>query len=138
MASATHLAELEIAATNVAAAWNVLELVVARCAGAYGTPATASDYHVGQTDDQPGVGGADLADCLARVQNPTSIAVTYTASNGADPEPLSIELRIMRHRRFKELNVNLRVTGPGNMQTLGVFDRTEKALAGAIARFSET
>jgi hypothetical protein len=138
VASATHLAELEIAATDVAAAWNVLELVVARCAGAYGTPATKGDYHVGQADEQPGVGGADLGDCLARVQNPASISVTYTTSNGSDPEPLSIELRIMRHRRHKELSVNVCVAGPGNMRTLGVFDRTEKALAGAIARFSET
>jgi hypothetical protein len=135
---ASHLAELEIAATDVAAAWNVLEPVVAQCAAAPGTSATKSDYHVGQPDGEAGVGGADLNDCLARVENPSSISVTYTAGSGSDPEPLSIELRIMRHRRFKELNVHVRVAGPGNMQTLGVFDRTEKALAGAIARFNGT
>jgi hypothetical protein len=135
VASATHLAELEIAADDVATAWNVLEPVVAQCAGAIGTP-VKSAYQVGQPDDQPGVGGADLADCLARVQSPASISVIYTVSSGADPEPLSIELRVMRHRRHKELNVNVRVTGSGNMQTLGVFDRTENALAAAIARFN--
>ena len=67
--------------TDVVAAWNALEPVVAQCAGLLGTPATKSDYYVGHSDDQATVAGADLRDCLDRVESPTSISVTYTASS---------------------------------------------------------
>jgi hypothetical protein len=137
VASASHLAELGVEATNVATAWKALEPVVARQAESLGTPGAKSDYHVGQPDSESSVAGADLDDCLDRVDNPTSISVTYTASNGPDIEPTSIELRIMRHRRFKELDVKVRITGPGDIRTLGLFDRTEKALAAAIRGFDE-
>ena len=137
MASASHLAELEIRATDVVAAWNALEPVVAQCAGLLGTPATKSDYYVGDSDDQGTVGGADLRDCLDRVESPASISVTYTARSSSGPDPQSIELRIMRYRRFKELNVQLRITGPVDVQTLGLFERTKRTLAGAIDRFNE-
>ncbi len=139
MASANHLAELEITGTDVVAAWNALEPVVARCAESLDAPVTKSDYRVGQSDDQgSSVAGTDLGDCVGRVQRPAWISVTYTARNSSDPEPRSIELRVMRYRRFKDLNVNLRVAGPGNIHTLGLFDRTEKALAAAIGSFNET
>ena len=137
MASTTHLAELEIGGTDVVAAWNALEPVVAQCAGLLGTPATKSDYHVGQSDDKGTVAGADLHDCLDRVESPTSISVTYTATSNSGPDPQSIELRIMRYRRFKELNVQLRVTGPMDVQTLGFFERTKTTLARAIDRLNE-
>jgi hypothetical protein len=107
VASTTHLAELEIEGTDVVAAWNALEPVVAQCAGLLGTPATKSDYHVGHSDDKDTVAGADLRDCLDRVETPTSISVTYTAESNSGPDPQSIELRIMRYRRFKELNVHI-------------------------------
>src|SRR5271156_6690537 len=128
VASASHLAELEIRATDVVAAWNALEPVVAQCAGLLGTPATKSDYHVGNSDDQGTVAGADLRDCLDRVESPASISVTYTTRSSSDTDPHSIELKIMRYRRRKELNVDLRVSGPMGVQTLGLFDRTEKRL----------
>ena len=83
MASASHLAELEIRGTDVVAAWNALEPVVAQCAGLLGTPATTSDYYVGHSDDQGTVGGADLRDCLDRVESPASISVTYTARSSS-------------------------------------------------------
>lgn len=137
MTSTSHLAELEITATDVVAAWNALEPVVARCAGLFGTPATKSDYHVGHSDDQGTVAGADLRDCLDRVETPTSISVTYTASNDSGADPQSIELRIMRYRRFKELNVDLRVTGPTDVHTLGIFERTKTTVAQAIDRLNE-
>jgi hypothetical protein len=137
VASASHLAELEIADTDVVAAWNALEPVVAQCAGLLGTPATKSDYYVGQSDDQGSVAGADLRDCLDRVESPASISVTYTANSDSGPDPQSIELRIMRYRRFKELNVQVRVTGPMDVQTLGLFERTKRTLAGAIDRLNE-
>ena len=134
---ASHLAELEIRATDVVAAWNALEPVVAQCAGLFGTPATKSDYYVGHSDDQGTVAGADLRDCLDRVETPASISVTYTANSDSGSDPQSIELRIMRYRRFKELNVQLRITGPADVQTLGLFERTKTTLAGAIDRFNE-
>ena len=134
MTSTSHLAELEITGTDVVAAWNVLEPVVAHCAGLLGTPATTSDYHVGQSDDQATVAGADLRDCLDRVETPTSISVTYTANSDSGSDPQSIELRIQRYRRFKELNVSVRVTGPMSVQTLGFFERTKEAVAQAIDR----
>jgi hypothetical protein len=132
--SPSHLAELEITGTDVVAAWNALEPVVAQCAGSLGTPAIKSDYHVGHSDDQGTVAGADLRDCLDRVETPASISVTYTANGDSGSEPQSIELRIMRYRRFKELNVHVRVAGPMSVQTLGLFERTKSALAQAIDR----
>ena len=134
MTSTSHLAELEITSTDVVAAWNALEPVVAQCAGLLGTPATKSDYHVGHSDDQGTVAGADLRDCLDRVETPASISVTYAANSDSGSDPQSIELRIMRYRRFKELNVQVRVTGPMNVQTLALFERTKSALADAIDR----
>ena len=134
MTSTSHLAELEITSTDVVAAWNSLEPVVAQCAGLLGTPATKSDYHVGHSDDQSSVAGADLRDCLDRVETPASISVTYAANSDSGSDPQSIELRIMRYRRFKELNVQVRVTGPMNVQTLALFERTKSALADAIDR----
>ena len=136
MTSTSHLAELEITGTDVVAAWNALEPVVAQCAGLLGTPATKSDYHVGHSDDQGTVAGADLRDCLDRVETPASISVTYTANSDSGSDPHSIELRIMRYRRFKELNVDLRVTGPMGVQTLGFFERTKSTLGQAIDRLS--
>jgi hypothetical protein len=135
--STSHLAELEITSTDVVAAWNSLEPVVAQCAGLLGTPATKSDYHVGHSDDQGTVAGADLRDCLDRVETPASISVTYAANSDSGPDPQSIELRIMRYRRFKELNVQVRVTGPMSVQTLGLFERTKSALAEAIDRSND-
>jgi hypothetical protein len=137
VASASHLAELEIGGTDVVAAWNALEPVVAQCAGLLGTPVTKSDYYVGHSDDKDTVAGADLRDCLDRVEGPTLISVTYTAQSNSSPDPQSIELRIMRYRRFKELNVHIRVTGPMGVQTLGIFERTQRTVAGAIDRLSE-
>ena len=137
MASASHLAELEIGGTDVVAAWNALEPVVAQCAGLLGTPVTKSDYYVGHSDDKDTVAGADLRDCLDRVESPTSISVTYTARSGSGPDPQSIELRIVRYRRFKELNVHIRVTGPTDVQTLGFFERTKSTLARAVDRLNE-
>ena len=134
MTGTTHLAELEITSTDVVAAWNALEPVVAECAGLLTTPATKSDYYVGHPEDQGTVAGADLRDCLDRVETPTSISVTYTASSDSGSDPHSIELRIVRYRRFKELNVELRVTGPMDVQTLGIFERTKEAVAQAIDR----
>jgi hypothetical protein len=130
--STSHLAELEITGTDVVAAWNALEPVVAQCAGLLGTLATKSDYHVGHSDDQGTVAGADLRDCLDRVETPASISVTYTTNSDAGSDPQSIELRIMRYRRFKELNVDVRVTGPMGVQTLSFFERTKTTLAQAI------
>ena len=137
MTSTSHLAELEITGTDVVAAWNALEPVVARCAGLLGTPATKSDYSVGNSEDQGTVVGADLRHCLDRVETPASISVTYTASGESGSDPQSIELGIMRYRRFKELNVHLRVTGPMGVQTLGFFERTKRTLAQAIERLNE-
>ena len=136
MTSTSHLAELEITGTDVVAAWNALEPVVAECAGLLGTPATKSDYYVGHSDDQGTVAGADLRDCLDRVETPASISVTYTANSDSGSDPQRIELRIMRYRRFKELNVQIRVTGPMGVQTLGFFERTKKTLAQAIDRLN--
>ena len=121
MTSTSHLAELEVTGTDVVAAWNALEPVVAQCAGLLGTPATKSDYHVGHSDDQGTVAGADLRDCLDRVETPASISVTYTASSDSGSDPQSIELRIMRYRRFKELNVHLRVTRAYGRANVGLF-----------------
>ena len=137
MTSTSHLAELEVTSTDVVAAWDALEPVVAQCAGLLGIPATKSDYYVGHSDDQATVAGADLRDCLDRVESPASISVTYTAGSTSGADPQSIELRIMRYRRFKELNVQLRITGPVDVQTLGLFERTKRTLAGAIDRFNE-
>jgi hypothetical protein len=138
VATASHLAELEIEATDVVSAWNALEPEVADCAGSLGTPATKSDYHVGNSDDEAIVAGADLRYCLDRVESPASISVTYTTRSSSGADPHSFELKIMRYRRRKELSVNLRVTGPMDMHTLGLFDRTEKRLARTIDRFNET
>ena len=137
MASTTHLAELEIDGTDVVAAWNALEPVVAQCAELLGTPATKGDYYVGHSDDKGTVAGADLRDCLDRVESPTLISVTYIGRSESGADPQSIELRIMRYRRFKELNVHIRVTGPMGVQTLGIFERTQRTVAGAIDRLSE-
>jgi hypothetical protein len=134
--STSHLAELEITGTDVVAAWNALDPVLAQCAGLLGTPATKSDYYVGHSDDQGIVAGADLGDCLDRVETPASISVTYTANSDSGSDPQSIELRIMRYRRFKELNVQIRVTGPMGVQTLGLFERTKRTLAQAIDRLN--
>jgi hypothetical protein len=131
-----HLAELEITSTDVVAAWNALEPVVAQCAGLLGTPAAKSDYHVGHSDDQGTVAGADLRDCLDRVEIPASISVMYTANGHSGSDPQSIELRVMRYRRFKELNVQIRVEGPMGVQTLGFFERTKSTLAQAIDRLN--
>ena len=136
MTSTSHLAELEITGTDVVAAWNALEPVVVQCAGLLGTPATKSDYYVGHSDDEGTVAGADLRDCLDRVETPASISVTYTANGDSGSDPQSIELRIMRYRRFKELNVDVRVTGPMGVQTLGLFERTKRTLAQAIDRLN--
>ena len=137
MASTSHLAESEIGGTDLVAAWNALEPVVAHCAGLRGTPGTKSDYNVGHSDDKSTVAGADLRDCLDRVESPTSISVTYTARSNLSPDPQSIELRIVRYRRFKELNVHIRVTGPSDLQTLGFFEQTKSTLARAIDRLNE-
>ena len=134
--STSHLAELEVTGTDVVAAWNALEPVVVQCAGLLGTPATKSDYYVGHPDDQGTVAGAELRDCLDRVEIPASISVTYTANSDSGSDPQSIELRIMRYRRFKELNVDIRVTGPMSVQTLGIFERTKTTLAQAIDRLN--
>jgi hypothetical protein len=134
--STSHLAELEITSTDVVAAWNALEPVVEQCAGLLGTRATKSDYYVGHSDDQGTVAGADLHDCLDRVETPASISVTYTANSDSGSDPQSIELRVTRYRRFKELNVQIRVTGPMGVQTLGFFERTKTMLAQAIDRFN--
>ena len=136
MTSTSHLAELEITGADVVAAWNALEPVVAKSAGLHGTAATKGDYYVGHSDDQATVAGADLRDCLDRVETPASISVTYTAISDSGSDPHSLELRIMRYRRFKELNVNLRVTGPIDVQTLGIFERTKSTLAQAIDRLN--
>ena len=136
MTSTSHLAELEVTGTDVVAAWNALEPVVVQCAGLLGTPATKSDYYVGHPDDQGTVAGAELRDCLDRVEIPASISVTYTANSDSGSDPQSIELRIMRYRRFKELNVDIRVTGPMSVQTLGIFERTKTTLAQAIDRLN--
>jgi hypothetical protein len=138
VAITSHLAELEITSTDVVAAWNALEPAVAQCAGLIGTPATKSDYFVGHSDDKGTVRGPDLRDCLDRVETPASISVTYTARSSSSPDPHSIELRILRYRRFKELNVQLRVTGPVGVQTLGFFERTQRTLARAIDRLNES
>jgi hypothetical protein len=127
---------LEVESTDVVAAWSALEPVVARCAETVGVPATKSDYHVGDSDDQGTVAGADLRDCLDRVENPTSISVTYTTGSDSGTDPRSIELRIMRYRRFKELNVHLRVDGPADVHTLGFYERTQRTLADAIDRLN--
>jgi len=132
--STSHLAELEVEGTDVVAAWNALEPVVAQCAGFLGTPATKSDYSVSHAEDQGTVAGAELRDCLDRVETPASISVTYAANSDSGSDPQSIELRILRYRRFKELNVQVRVTGPMNVQTLALFERTKSALAEAIDR----
>lgn len=137
MTSTSHLAELEITGTDVVAAWNALEPVVAQCAILLGTAATKTDYYVGHSDDQGTVAGADLRDCLDRVETPASISVTYTANGDSGSDPQSIELRITRYRRFKELNVDIRVTGPMGVQTLGFFERTKSTLAQAIDRLNE-
>jgi hypothetical protein len=136
--SASHLAELEVESTEVVAAWGALEPVVAQCAETVGVPATKSDYQVGQPDEQATVAGADLRDCLDRVKSPASISVTYTTSSDSGADPRSIELRIMRYRRFKELNVHLRVDGPADVHTLGFFERAQRTLADAIDRFSDS
>ena len=120
MPSTSHLAELEVESTDVVTAWSALEPVVAWCAETLGLPATKSDYHVGHPDDQGTVAGAGLSDCLDRVESPTSISVTYTMSSDSGGDPRSVELRIMRYRRFKELNVHLRVDGPANAD-VGLF-----------------
>ena len=44
----------------------------------------------------------------------------------------------MRYRRFKELNVHLRVDGPADVQTLGFFERTQRTLAEAIDHVNES
>ena len=137
MTSTSHLAELEVEGTDVVAAWNALEPVVAQCAGLLGIPAAKSDYYVAHSDDKGTVAGADLRDCLDRVESPTLISVTYIARSESGADPQSIELRIMRYRRFKELNVEIRVTGPMDVQTLGFFERTKRTLAHAIDRLNE-
>jgi hypothetical protein len=43
----------------------------------------------------------------------------------------------MRYRRFTELNVEIRVTGPMDVQTLGFFERTKSTVARAIDRMNE-
>jgi hypothetical protein len=136
VASTSHLAELEIEGTDVVAAWNALEPVVAQCAGLLATPATKSDYYVGHSDDKDTVAGADLRDCLDRVESPTLISVTYTANSDSGSDPQSIELRITRYRRFTELNVDVRVTGPMGVQTLGFFELTKRTLVQAIDRLN--
>ena len=126
MTSTSHLAELEITGTDVVAAWNALEPVVAQCAGLLGTPATKSDYYVGHSDDQGTVAGADLRDCLDRVETPASISVTYTANSDSGSDPQSIELRIMRYRRFKELNVRPSRHGAYGRANIGLFRADQK------------
>jgi hypothetical protein len=135
--STSHLAELEVESTDVVATWSALEPVVARCAETLGVPATKSDYLVGDSDDQATVAGAGIGDCLDRVKSPASISVTYTTSGDSGADPRSVELRIMRYRRFKELNVHLRVDGPADVHTLGFFERTQRTLAQAIDCLNE-
>ena len=102
MAIASHQAELEVESTDVVGTWNALDAVIAQCAGSLG-PATKSDYHVGHSDDQSSaVAGADLRHCLARVENPTAISVTYTTKSVAGPEPQSIELKIIELKKKKQ------------------------------------
>lgn len=136
MANTSHLAELEISSTDVVAVWNALEPVVARCAGSLGAPALKSTYSVGHSDNPSTVTGADLDDCLDRVDSPTLISVTYAVQRDANADPSRIELKIMRYRHFKELNVHLRVTGPTGVQTLGFFERSRATVTRAIDRFT--
>lgn len=137
MASTTHQAELEVESTDLVGVWKALEAVVVDSAAVLGTPATTGDYHVANSDGRGTVAGADLGDCLDRVGNPASISVTYTSRSSSDPDPHSIELRIMRHRRHKELDVHLRVTGPMDVQTLNLFERTKTKLGRAIEDLNE-
>jgi hypothetical protein len=137
VASTSHLAELEIGDADVVGAWKALEPVVADCAGSLGTPATKSDYYVGHSDGQGTVTGTDLRDCLDRIESPASISLTYTTRSNSGTDPHSIELKIMRYRRFKELNVHIRVTGPMDVQTLGLLERTKTSVAHAIDRLNE-
>lgn len=136
MTTARHTAELEVEGTDMVAAWNALEPVIAQCAGSAGNPAMKSDYHVGRAADRGTVTGGDLRDCLDQVGDPTSISITYTTESRPDLDPYGIELKIMRYRRFRELNVHLRVTGPPDVQTLGYFERTKKTLAATIDRLN--
>jgi hypothetical protein len=54
----------------------------------------------------PALDDAFLSDLTrAGIRIAASISVTYTARSSSGPDPQSIELRIMRYRRFKELNV---------------------------------
>jgi hypothetical protein len=138
VASTSELAELEVEGTDVVGAWNALEPVVADFAGLLGTAATKSDYYVGRQDDPGAVAGTDLRDCLDRVESPLSISVTYTTRSTSGPDPHTIELRIMRYRRHKELNVQLCITGPMDVQTLGLFERTKSKLARAVDRLNES
>jgi hypothetical protein len=137
VATTSHLAELEIRGPDVVGAWKALEPVLAACAELFGTPATKSDYHVTNWDDQGTVTAADLRDGLDRVASPKSISVTYTTTGSAGLDSCSIELTIMRYRRFKELNVHIRVSGPMDVRTLGLFEQTRMRLARAIDSASE-
>lgn len=137
MAGASHVAELEFQGTDVVEAWHSLEPVVAACADLRGTPAIKSDYNVTNWDHQGTVTAANLRDALDHLGSPKSISVIYTARSGAGSDPHSFELTIMRYRRFKELNVHIRVTGPMDVQTLGLFEQTKRSLASAISRLQE-
>lgn len=143
MAWTHHSAEWEVRVADVVGAWNALEPVVAACAGLRGTPAAKSDYYVSNWDDQVTVTAADLRDgldhmgSLDHVGGPKSISVTYTTRSSSGPDPYSIELRIMRYRRFKELSIDIRVRGPMDVQTLGLFEQTKNTLARAIDRLEK-
>jgi hypothetical protein len=135
-------AEWEIRGPDVVAAWNALEPVIAACAESVGTHATKSAYEVTNWDYHGTVTAPNLLDGLDHAGSPKSISVTYTptSNSGSDPYSIeySIELRIMREgRHFKELNVEMCVKGPADVQTLGLFEQIRTKLALAIDRLQE-
>ncbi len=136
METASHSAEWEIQGPDVVGAWNALEPVVAACAELLGTPAAKSDYYVTNWDHQKGtVTAADLRDGLDHVGDPQSISTSFSIRSNSGLYHYSIELRIMRYRRrAKEPNVDIRVRGPIDVQTLALFEQTKKRLARAIDR----
>ena len=136
METTSHSAEWEIQGPDVVGAWNALEPVLAACAELSGTPAAKSDYYVTNWDYQKGtLTAADLRDGLDHVGDPQSISTSFSTRSNSGPDHYSIELRIMRdRRRAKELNVDIRVRGPVDVQTLGLFEQTKKMLARAIGR----
>jgi hypothetical protein len=134
----SQTAEWEIRDPDLVGVWNALEPVVAACAELLGTRATKSDYEVTDWDYQGTVTAPNLHDGLDHAGSPKSISVTYTPTSSSGPDPYSVELRIMREgRRLKELDVDICVRGPADVQTLSLFEQTKKRLALAIDRFHE-